>query len=232
MYGDYQSNELQNDYDSRKDEYLRKQAEFMGNKIGILFKLQIAMLIVGLVIILLSVLAGVIMFVTNGSTLIVYLIIVPAALITLGLGIYYGVTLISMKEYDERYSTAGVLYIIYAILNSIHDFFSNSDGLGNFINLIGAVVAMISLMFFINAITEDVAPFDGYISESWNLFKKTYIGMVIGLGVGLCLTLIRFFGLAMLVIGICTILGLVVGIWQIVLLYKTSESMKRYTYRF
>ena len=136
MYGDYQSNELQNDYDSRKDEYLRKQAEFMGNKIGILFKLQIAMLIVGLVIILLSVLAGIIMFITNGSKLIVYLIIVPAALITLGLGIYYGVTLISMKEYDERYSTAGVLYIVYAILNAIHDFFSNTDGLGNFINLV------------------------------------------------------------------------------------------------
>lgn len=156
----------------------------------------------------------------------VVLIAYGVAIAAFILNVIYAGIMISMKEYDGKYMTAGILYIFGEALSLLKEFLSETSlsWVAGFASLASSILLLISLLLFVNAIKDDVASFNSYLSGSWEGFKKMYIAMIVISVVG-ALVAIVFQGLGALIILISSILALILSIWQIVLLYKSGKAM-------
>lgn len=226
MYGT-SGNYYYDEHDAKRDEYLKRQANVMGNKVMLLFKLTILSIIMALASVVVMLIIAVYTVMYGGSEEIVMYVAWGVVAISFIIQLIYAGVMISMKEFDGKYLTSGILYILGQSFSVAKEVLGEIESLSMFASLASlasSIVLLISLFFFIAAIKDDVAPFNSYLSGSWEGFKRANIGVVIITVIGVALAFILP-GLGGFVLFIGALIGIVISIWQIVLLYKTGKSM-------
>ena len=226
MYGT-SGNYYYDEQDAKRDEYLKRQANVMGNKLMLMFKLTIFGIVMSLASIVLMLTIGVYAILYSGSSeQIIMYIAYGVVIVAFIIQAIYGGVLISMKEYDGRYMTSGLLYIFAQACTVVKEFLSETSlsWVAGFASLASSILGLISLLLFVNAIKDDIAPFNSYLSGSWEGFKKVYIGMIVITVIGVVVAFL-IPGLGTLILAISGLLALILSIWQIVLLYKSGKAM-------
>lgn len=229
----YWGNGYTNGYEDEeeRENYLKEKAAFMWPKLSIMFWVVIGGIIFAVISIALELIAAVYTVIKTGASEPgegFLALTIAIGLVGVVLNIVYGIALIMMKKYDERYRTAGICYIISEVLDFIYQDIIGENGIGLLIGLAGIIVSVVSMFCFYNAIQDDISSFNGHLAESWNSLKKMTIALFIVMGVGMIVILISLVGLGEFILFIAVIMGIIVGIWQIVLLYKSFNAMKNY----
>lgn len=226
MYGT-SGNYYYDEHDAKRDEYLKRQANVMGNKVMLLFKLTILSIVMVLASIVVMLFIAVYTVMYGGSEQIVMYAAWGVAILAFIINLIYGGVVISMKEFDGKYLTSGILYILGQSLSLAKNILGEYESLSlyaSLASLASSIVLLIALFFFVNAIKDDVASFNSYLSGSWEGFKKANITMVVITVIGVALAIILP-GLGGFVLFIGALIAIIISIWQIVLLYKTGKSM-------
>ncbi|MBR6383867.1 MAG: hypothetical protein IKS56_07790 [Lachnospiraceae bacterium] len=226
MYGT-SGNYYYDEHDAKRDEYLKRQANVMGNKVMLLFKLTIFSIVMVLASIVVMLFIAVYTVMYGGSEQIVMYAAWGVAILAFIINLIYGGVVISMKEFDGKYLTSGILYILGQSLSLAKNILGEYESLSlyaSLASLASSIVLLIALFFFVNAIKDDVASFNSYLSGSWEGFKKANITMVVITVIGVALAIILP-GLGGFVLFIGALIAIIISIWQIVLLYKTGKSM-------
>lgn len=226
MYGT-SGNYYYDEHDAKRDEYLKRQANVMGNKVMLLFKLTIFSIVMVLASIVVMLFIAVYTVMYGGSEQIVMYAAWGVAILAFIINLIYGGVVISMKEFDGKYITSGILYILGQSLSLAKNILGEYESLSlyaSLASLASSIVLLIALFFFVNAIKDDVASFNSYLSGSWEGFKKANITMVVITVIGVALAIILP-GLGGFVLFIGALIAIIISIWQIVLLYKTGKSM-------
>ena len=226
MYGTG-GNYYYDEHDAKRDEYLKRQANVMGNKVMLLFKLTILSIVMALASVVAMLVIAVYTVMYGGSEQIVLYVAWGVAILAFIINLIYGGVVISMKEFDGKYLTSGILYILGQSLSLAKEVLGEIESLSllaSLASLASSVVLLISLFFFVNAIKDDVASFNSYLSGSWEGFKKMNIAMVVIVVIGVVLAFV-IPALGGIAIFVGSVLAIIISIWQIVLLYKTGKSM-------
>ena len=217
-----------NDYDERRENYFRQQCKVMAPKL----KTLCACTIIGFVLAVIAILSGIILgvasvFIGPSAEGILNALIILFLIISTVNAIIYGVSVIMMKEYDERFLLAGIMYIIYEISNSLKQVFDN--GFVKLFAFVGSILGLIFVANFAAAMNECLLGINNRLAESWDLFKKIYIITLIASGVCLVIAFIPGIrGLGALGLFLAGLAFLVIGIWQIVLLFQSASAMSKY----
>lgn len=151
-------------------------------------------------------------------------------LISLVIGIVYGVLTMRMGKYMSEFSSAGLFTIIDAAITFAYDYTG-----ANILSLIAAAFGILYVMRFSEGMKSSLRGFsvsnsvDTMLACDWDRFKSMNIKMLIVLGICLVVMLIPFVNLLVLPVLLVVAIGAVVlHIWELILMYRSSVSMKSY----
>ena len=148
------------------------------------------------------------------------------------LAVVQGVTLLSMKEYHDDFGSAGGLFIFSEIMSLLRYLIGTSSGLSSFFSLIGSVLSILFILQFCSAMIASFQAINNGMASDWESFKTVYFVGTIGSIISIVVAIMP--GLAVLgVLGVYgfAIMLLIVSIWRIVLIRRSSQEMLYYSVR-
>ena len=224
---------------SNEREARMKQEQFnrcndMGDKLKLLFVLKIITSVLNIL------LMG---FVANSSTVLVRLgsdmdavitsakvTVLTFELISLGIGIVYGILTMRMGRYMSEFSSAGLFTIIDALITFAYDYTG-----ANVLSLIAAAFGILYVMRFSEGMKNSLRGFsvansvDSILACDWDKYKNMNIKMLIVLGVCLVVAFIPIVNIILLpAVLVIAVAAIILKIWELILMYKSSASMKAY----
>ncbi len=216
-----------------------KQEQFnrcndMGDKLKLLFVLKIITSVLNIL------LMG---FVANSSMVLVRLgsdmdavitsakvTVLTFELISLGIGIVYGILTMRMGRYMSEFSSAGLFTIIDALITFAYDYTG-----ANVLSLIAAAFGILYVMRFSEGMKNSLRGFsvansvDSILACDWDKYKNMNIKMLIVLGVCLVVAFIPIVNIFLLsAVLVIAVAAIILKIWELILMYKSSASMKAY----
>lgn len=203
---------------------LRARAGELGSKLKTLFGLQIAIL--GF-----AAIAFIVALCASGDTAEdAFWIILFSAIASLVCSVIYCVTLMSMGKYDDEFSGAGALFIAAAICSCIKSIFGTGNGIGSLFSLISSALSIGYMLKFSTGMINSFQAICNGMADDWESYKKAYLVATIGSIASVVVVFMPgLYGLGMLGSLCFAIMGIVVGIWMIILLYKSSVEMKAFS---
>lgn len=208
-------NELINTENKPQPESKAKYAD-MARKFMYLFIIELLLTV--------SSVLSIILAVVNLEPMIVIYFGIGAFVIT----ILYAVILFLLGKYDYEFSLAG-LFCILAQLFTLIRLFVPDTAMNILISLIGSVFSILYLLKFANAMSSRFLPVDLTLSDSWESYRKAYIYLISITCACVVFALIPFINiLAGIVSIICALAAIGFLFWMLVLLYKSSVSMKAF----
>ena len=150
--------------------------------------------------------------------------------ISLVLSIIHGGTLLSMGKQMDDFSSAGVMYILAQIASLLKSVFSAS-GLGSLFNLVSLGLSIAFLLKFCAAMISCFDTIGSGMSASWESFKTVYlVGTIGALGSVFLVLVPGLAGLAVIGVYGFSVMMIIVGIWEIVLLRQSAVEFLEYTF--
>lgn len=152
---------------------------------------------------------------------------ITVAVLSAALSVLYGLILLSLGNQNLDFRTAGFYYVLYGACNSV----SNSTGgmAKVFFTIIAAVFSVLYILKFAVAMSNSFDNVASYMAVSWESFKKVF--MYVYAGIVIC-TLACFFPILNIAAAVCLLILAVaaigVSIWQIALIFRSSQVMKQY----
>ncbi len=151
-------------------------------------------------------------------------------LITLGIGIVYGILTMRMGKYMSEFSSAGLFTIIDALITFAYDYTG-----ANVLSLIAAAFGILYVMRFADGMKMSLRGFsvansvDSILACDWEIFKNMNIKMLIVLGISIIVMFVPFVNLLVLPVLLIVVIGaFALEIWELILMYKSSVSMRNY----
>ena len=156
----------------------------------------------------------------------VFMIIVAVA--SAAISVLYGLILIGLGKYFMEFKTAGVYYMISGCCEAVYH---STTGLAAVaFSILGAVFSVLYILKFAVAMSNSFDNVASYVAVSWENFRKIFI-YVYG-GIVAC-TILSFFPILNIMAGFVLIFLMIaaifVSIWQIVLVFRSSNVMKQYS---
>ena len=200
----------------RKKAALKSRAQILGKWLWILFWLDMASIFAELL--------------KNQYVFRITPIFYPAGLIlTTACSIACGVILLKLSSVEYRYRTAGICALIVAAAQFLEIFSDKiTDGQiiwALFIALPAPIIGMVGTYNEFHAHAAVLTGVSSTLSEKWLVLWKWCLGCTLAM-VGSILTFIPFFSTVLLLIA--SIGVLVVGIVQLVYLYRTAKTFQEY----
>lgn len=149
-------------------------------------------------------------------------------ILSMVVGILYGVILIPMRSVEERYRMAGIFSILSVVLSMSLEIISMENPLAvMLIGLLALVVGLVAKYYEFHSHAAVLQNVDLAFSQKWLTLWKWYCIMIVGL---IASTLIVFISilLAALLLLVFAIGTFVVAIVQLVYLYKMARLFQRY----
>lgn len=200
----------------------------LGKLLDILFWLNIAELIMSVLMITISLTAGLTISLGNRNFLFSpsYALLI-AYIVNFAVCIFIGIITIIMGKHDKDFILAGIFYIICAAFNSASKTVMSDSKI---IVVIASLFSILYILKFTNGMINIVYPTDLELTDGWERLRKVYIAVYGGLAISIImpklLKALAFF--AAVVILVATIASLVAIIWNIILLHKSANAMKSY----
>lgn len=224
MYGDNIGQENEEAYRSLSAKY-----DDLGKKTQILCYIIIATIVQVVLVFVFAIVAVAIDY-TTGSETASTLFSIIVGLIGFGISMFYGITVMGMGIYDEELKTAGILYIVSAICTNLNNMFFDDTWIGFILELAAAVLSVIYMIKFATCMEYLTFNADSSVSDSWGKFKNAFIIVTVGTVVSVLFMFIPIIRILAVLASIVFIIALiVVYIWQIVLLFKTSAAMRNFS---
>jgi len=218
--------------DREREEKLMQDKRERCHKRGKLYFILFWLTVIGTpVIIVLALIGGVVSGIANSlfdSMSVYYVVIGTISLISLAAGVATAVILFILGRDESCFKAAGIAYIFVNIFNVITEFVPEG-----FFNLALSLLTLIAELFylfeFINGSIYILAGVDDYLASSWEMLKKVFIYLFIGLTACIVLMFIPFINiLALIVLVIAAIGSIGVLIWEWVLMFKTARALKNF----
>lgn len=222
MYGDSYGQENEEAYRSLSTQY-----DELGKKMQILCIIIIATIVMAVLAFFGGIIAAATDYLSGSNSIGVFAIVV--GIISFGIAIAYGITIIGMGTYDEELKTAGILYICSSVCSNINDLFFDETWIGFILKLTAAILSVIYILKFATSMENLSFNADSGVSDTWAKFRKAYIIVIVGTIVCVFCMIIPIINiLAALAAIVFLIATIVIYIWQIVLMFKTAAVMKGY----
>ncbi len=142
----------------------------------------------------------------------------------------YGIILLRLTPYEERYSTAGICKLVGSLMNALLciPFFMKDAGWLLVFGLIAVVANPISQCFEFTAHRVVLSTLDNKLADKWTTLTKWYIGMYcVLLGTMVLPGLIPFIGALWV---FAAAIGMVaVSVLKLVFLYITAKRFREYS---
>lgn len=195
------------------------RARDMSPKINFLFFVRIASIVGNLFLVF--VLISAMMSGDKGS---VQAFSVFSSLISGVFGIAYGIVVIKLGEYYEEFKTAGICYLVYAIVSAL----SAAVGIAA-TNIVTAVLVLVYIFKFAEAVKMSLYGIDESVSNGWNILLLFYKILLAVLAFCILLAFVPGINiLALLVIYLCVPVAVGISIYELVLLKMTANSLGRF----
>ena len=222
MYGDNIGQENEEVYRSLSEKY-----DDLGKKMQTLCIIIIATIVMSVLAFLGGIIAAATDYYSGSNSIGVLAIVV--GIISIGIAVAYGITIIGMGTYDEELKTAGILYICSSVCTNINDMFFDDTWIGFILKLTSAILSVIYILKFATSMENLSFNADSGVSDSWAKFKKAYVIVIVGTIISIFCMIIPLLGiLAALAAIVFVIAMIVIYIWQIVLMFKTAGVMNGY----
>lgn len=216
----------------KKEQYAR--CNDMGNRLQLLFVLKIITTVLNILFIgfvtLSSLATGAASSALQDVITSAKVTVLAFELITLGLGIVYGVLTMMMGKYMSEFTGAGVFTIIDALITFAYDFTG-----ANILSLVAGAFGILYVMRFSDGMKISLRGFspsfsvDSGLALDWDKFKSINIMMLIVMGICLIVALIPVVKLIIIPVALIILVGaFILEIWELILMYKSSVSMKNY----
>ena len=225
---------IPNEREARMKQEQFERCNDMGNRLKLLFILKIITTVMNILFMVFvtrsSLVAGLAGGALSDVIMSAKVTVLTFELITLGLGIVYGILTMRMGKYMSEFSAAGLFTIIDALITFAYDYTG-----ANILSLIAAAFGILYVMRFSEGMKSSLRGFsvsnsvDSMLACDWDKFKNMNIKMLIVLGVCLIVVLIPFVNLLVFPVLLLAVVGaFVLEIWELILMYKSSVSMKNY----
>lgn len=208
-------NELINTENKPQPESKAKYAD-MARKFMYLFIIELLLTV--------SSVLSIILAVVNLEPMIVIYFGIGAFVIT----ILYAVIHFLLGKYDSEFSLAGLFCIISQLFSFIKLYVPDT-AMNMMITIVSLVFSALYILKFANAMSSRFLPVDLSMSDSWETYRTAniYLISITCACLGLAITpFIKF--LAGIVSIICALAAIGFLFWMLVLLYKSSVSMKAF----
>ncbi len=152
---------------------------------------------------------------------------VALGLVTIAVTVIFGTTVFSLGKYYDGFKSSGWLYVIYQGL-TVYSYMTSGVGRPVF-SFLASLFGIFYIMSFSSAMEESFDQVDEKMRGTWVLFKKVFLVMQIGQYINYLAVLgthfARFFWFLYLAMNAA---GIVIRIWQFILLGESSSAMDKY----
>ena len=151
----------------------------------------------------------------------------PGQLLTVLASLAYGLILLKLTCENDRYKTAGILFLIGAALNAISTFVPDMGALSLVVTLPAGVLTLIGEYNEFHAHAQLVEGANIPLAQGWETLWKWTIGSFLATIAGLLLTpILGVF--ALLITLVASIAVIIVAILKLVYLYRTAAFTRSY----
>lgn len=192
------------------------RAKDMGPKVNSLFYFRIASLI-GTALLLFAMAAAAVAE-DRGSVMGISIL---SVVVSLGLCIGYSIVVINLGQYYEEFKTAGICYLVQAIL-SVCGF--------KILQIPAAVLSLVYIFNFAEAMKQSLYLIDTKTADGWDsliLGYKIIFGTLIGCVLFAFIPIINIFALVIMLL--CFVGAIGIAIYELILLKISANSMIRFT---
>lgn len=192
------------------------RAKDMGPKVNSLFFFRIASLI-GTVLLLFAMVAAAVAE-DRGSVLGISIL---SVVVSLGLCIGYSIVVINLGQYYDEFKTAGICYLVQAILSV--------SGL-KILQIPAAILSLVYIFKFAEAMKQSLYLIDTKTADGWDsliLGYKIIFGTLIGCVLFAFIPIINIF--AFVIMLLCFVGAIGIAIYELILLKTSANSMIRFT---
>lgn len=200
----------------------------LGNSLGILFWLKLAILFMSALMIIITLTAGFTLSLGNSDFFIgsSYVLLV-ANIVNFVISISASVIIITMGKHISDFTLAGIFYILYASVDLISKIFIKNNMI---ISIISSVFSILYTLKFTGGMINAVYPIDLDLTDGWEKLRKVYISIYGGLAISLIMTklLSSLAIFAAIVALVAAIAAIVAVIWEVILIRKSFNEMKAY----
>lgn len=149
--------------------------------------------------------------------------------ISLAMSILFAVILFMLGKYNGEFTMAGLTFIMAQIATFCQSI--SPSGVSMMFSIMAAALSVGYVIKFTSGMEACVTPADGYLAESWEKFRNYFIYVTI---FTVCCTVLVFFPgilkvLAAIGILLAAIVALILSVWQIVLLYRSANTMTAFS---
>lgn len=151
---------------------------------------------------------------------------IPGEVLGLGVGIVYGLILLTLGSEDDGFRRAGICSLVALALNLVTTFFG-SQGWMLVISLIAMVISLVGEYAEFTAYGDVLQDVDRELSDKWHKLWTWNLGSMIAMFAGLIVMLLLPL-LGALVVLAGAIAVIVVSILKLVYLYRTAKIFQAY----
>lgn len=149
-------------------------------------------------------------------------------ILSMAVGILYGVILLPMRSIEEKYRMAGIFSILAAVLSmGLEVIHVENPLMVMVIGLPTLILGLVAKYYEFHSHAAVLRDFDLAFSQKWLTLWKWYCVTIVGMIVSALLVLISFF-LAAILILVFTIGTVIIAIVQLVYLYKMAKLFRQY----
>jgi len=148
-----------------------------------------------------------------------------SVVVSLGLGIGYSIVVINLGQYYEEFKTAGICYLVQAILSAL----VSISGF-RILQIPAAVLSLVYIFNFAEAMKQSLYLIDTKTADGWDsliLGYKIIFGTLIGCVLFAFIPIINIFALVIMLL--CCVGVLAIAVYELILLKTSANSMIRFT---
>lgn len=152
---------------------------------------------------------------------------------SLFINVIYSILLFLLGKYDSDFSFAGLINIVETLISFINRFIPFSGMSRLFFSFLAIILSFYLFQKFSDAMSSRFLPVDISLSNSWDIFHKVNRFIVIAVSLVYYSLTMQYYNLKSNILIFCVICLIVIClfsilIWDLILLYKSSITMKSF----
>lgn len=149
--------------------------------------------------------------------------------IGLAMSILFAVNLFMLGKFNGEFTMAGLAYVLAQIADFCRSI--SPVGVSSVFSIMAAALSVGYVIKFTTAMEACVTHADGYLAESWEKFRRYFIYVTIFTIACTVLIFVPSIVMVLSAIGIflAAIASLILSVWQLVLLYRSANTMTAFS---